>query len=138
MKFRYFEHTADAKFEAYGKTMEEAFANSALAMFNIIADIAKVKKSGKVHLIVNADSYEKLLFDFLSELLFYMDTEFLIFSDFNITITEKQGNFELECTAYGDKASVYDTKGDVKAMTYNEMSISEGRQGVVIQAVVDL
>ena len=43
MKFKYFDHTADIMFEAYGKTLEETFCNAGLAMFNILTDIRKVK-----------------------------------------------------------------------------------------------
>jgi SHS2 domain-containing protein len=32
-KFKFLEHTADIKFQAFGKTKEEAFKNSAFAMF---------------------------------------------------------------------------------------------------------
>ncbi len=64
MKFKYLDHTADAMFESYGKDMEEAFVNSALAMFNILTDITKVKAIKKFEIKVKANSYEKLLFDF--------------------------------------------------------------------------
>ena len=45
VKFKFLEHTADAKFQAYGKNMEEAFSNAALAMFSIITDTKKIKKN---------------------------------------------------------------------------------------------
>jgi len=115
--------------------MEEAFSNSAKAMFNILVDIKKVKKEHKIVFSLSASTHEKLLFDFLSELLFYLDTEFLLFSKFEIKITK---GLKLECVAFGDKAINYETKGDVKAMTYNEMSISKSKEGIKIRAVVDI
>ena len=135
MKYRYLDHTADAMFESYGKNIEEAFVNSALAMFNILTDITKVKAVKTFEIKVKADSYEKLLFDFLDELLFYLDTEHMLFSQFDVKITNK---YELFCSASGDLASNYDTHGDIKAPTYNEMSIKENSDGVVIKAVVDI
>ncbi len=138
MKFKYLDHTADAMFESYGKDMEEAFCNAALAMFNILTDITKVKAIKKFEIKVKADSYEKLLFDFLAELLFYLDTEHMLFSNFDVKITKLRDNYELSCFASGDLASNYDTHGDIKAPTYNEMSIKETDDGVVIRAVVDI
>ena len=41
-KYKFFEHTADAKFQAYGKSVEEAFSNAALAMFSVITDTSKI------------------------------------------------------------------------------------------------
>ena len=138
MKYKYLDHTADAMFESYGKDMEEAFVNSALAMFNILTDITKVKAVKKFEIKVKADSYEKLLFDFLGELLFYLDTEHMLFSKFDNMKITKTDVYELSCTASGDLASNYDTHGDIKAPTYNEMSIKENSDGVVIRAVVDI
>ena len=59
MKFKYFDHTADAMFESYGKTIEEAFVNSGLAMFNIITNVDKVKPVKSFDIHVKADTYEK-------------------------------------------------------------------------------
>ena len=43
MKYKYLDHTADAKFQAFGKSLEEAFENAALAAFNIIVKTEDVK-----------------------------------------------------------------------------------------------
>ena len=43
-KFRFLDHTSDAKFQAYGRTLEEAFANAAHGLFSIIADLRTVKE----------------------------------------------------------------------------------------------
>mgnify|MGYP006451174011 FL=1 len=36
--YEFLEHTADEKFRAYGKTLEEAFINAALATAKIMTD----------------------------------------------------------------------------------------------------
>ena len=136
MKFKYLDHTADAMFESYGKTIEEAFTNSALAMFNIITDVSKVKPFKKFEIKVKADTLEKLLFDFFNELLFLLDTEHVIISKFENMKIEK--SFVLTCTAFGDLASKYDRHGDIKAPTYNEMSIKRSKDSYTIRAVVDI
>ena len=43
-KYEYFDVTADIGFYAYGNSLEEAYENAGLAMFNVITDINKVKK----------------------------------------------------------------------------------------------
>ena len=138
MKYKYFPHTADAMFESYGKTIEETFCNSAEAMFNILVDINKVKQDKNIEFSVKANSYEKLLYDFLTELLFYLDTEFLLFSKFEINIKKQKNDYVLNCIAVGDIALNYETKGDIKSITYNEMNISETKTGFVIRVVVDI
>ena len=40
-RFEFLEHTADVYIRAYGKTMEEAYENAALAMFEVMTDLIK-------------------------------------------------------------------------------------------------
>ena len=42
-KFEFFEVTADVGIKSYGKTLEEAFENAALAMFEVITDTSKIE-----------------------------------------------------------------------------------------------
>src|SRR3989344_5902493 len=42
-KYKFLEHTADAKFQAFGATLEEAFSNAALAMFSVMTEPGKIK-----------------------------------------------------------------------------------------------
>ena len=44
MKYKYLPHTADVKFQSYGKTLEEAFVNAAYATADVITEHEKVKK----------------------------------------------------------------------------------------------
>ena len=43
MEFEYLEHTADAKFKAYGDSLEKAFVNAGKATFGLLLDCDKVK-----------------------------------------------------------------------------------------------
>jgi len=51
-KFKFLPHTADIKFQAYGKTLEEVFENSALALKEILVEDEKVKKNIKKNISV--------------------------------------------------------------------------------------
>lgn len=41
-KFEYFDVTADIGFRAYGESLDEAFENAGLAIFNIISDTSNI------------------------------------------------------------------------------------------------
>ena len=43
LKFEFFDVTADVGYRAYGETLENAFENAALAMFEVITDTSTVK-----------------------------------------------------------------------------------------------
>ena len=129
MKFQYFEHTADAMFESYGKTLEETFENAGLAMFNILVDIKQVKPILSFPIQIENKQLRKLLYDFLDELLFLLDTELFVASSFTEFKIEKENEiYKLSCNVNGDKAKNYETHGDIKAPTYNEMNI-ENKNG---------
>lgn len=41
-KFEFFDVTADVGIRAYGKTLEDAFENAALAMFEVMTDTSRI------------------------------------------------------------------------------------------------
>jgi SHS2 domain-containing protein len=138
-KFKFFEHTADAKFQAYGKRMEEAFSNAALAMFSILTDTNKIKKKIKKGIEARGHDIKSLLYNYLEELLFLIDTEnFLLNHIEQLKIHKKEKKYFIEAIAVGDKAENYETTGDIKAITYNEMEIKEEKNKVMVQVVLDL
>jgi len=44
-RYRFLEHTADAKFQAFGKTLEEAFSNAALATASLMWDWEEIEQN---------------------------------------------------------------------------------------------
>jgi SHS2 domain-containing protein len=136
-KYKFLEHTADAKFQAYGKTMEEAFSNAALAMFSILTDTSKIAKKTKKAIAVEGDDLKSLLVKFLSEFLFLLDAEnFLLNSVQDLKIKKNGIGYELTAAVYGDVAGKYETKGDIKAVTYNDIKVEE--KPPMVQIVVDI
>ncbi|WP_370573103.1 archease [Methanomethylovorans sp.] len=139
-KYEYLDHTADAKFLAYGKTLEEAFGNAALAMFNVMINTESVSNTISQDIEITAEDLDGLLFDWLSEFLFLMDAENLIFGDFSVhSIKHEGGQFHLNATVYGEAIDlsrhVFDT--EVKAATYNDMQVEQSADGWVLRATVD-
>lgn len=136
MKYKYLKHTADAKFRAFGKNIDEVFSNSALAMFNILGETKEVKVTKTKKIKLKARNYEALLYDFLEELLFLLDTEnFFLHKVKEIKISK---DFELGAVVVGDSYKNYDIKGDIKAVTYNDMSIRKTNKGYEAVVVVDI
>lgn len=131
--------TADICFRAFGKTLEEAFENSAMAMFEIMVDTKKISLSEEKEIKVKADDLEGLLFDFLTELLYLHDSQKLVFKKFPVKISEKEKKYFLACKAKGCKFSEKITaRSEVKAVTYSKMEIAEDKGKWKIQVVLDL
>lgn len=138
-KYEFLEHTADVKFRAYGKDLEEAFANAALATFAVMTDISKVKPKIEKEVSVECAKKESLLYDFLEELLYLVDTEgFLLSKVKELKISETEKGFALKAVIAGDSADDYEVSTYIKAITYNDMFIKEEDGRVTIQVVHDI
>ena len=98
-RFEYLEHTADAKFRAYGRTIEEAFENAASAMFNVMIDTDTVENEIFQEIELNSEDLESLLFNWLSEILFVFEVENLVFGKFIVEKLEQdKDDFRLYLT----------------------------------------
>ena len=139
MKYKYIDHTADLKVRAYGKTLEEAFANAAIGGFDFLTDTSKIKKKIEKKITIKSKRVEALLYDFIEQLLFLLDTEGFIISGFkDMKIKEANDDFELTCIAQGDSYKNYEVKGDIKSITYSEMGVHKEKAGFVIDVVLDI
>ena len=132
MKYKYLEHTADIKFQAFGKSLEEAFSNSAYAMINIICE-KKVRERITKRIKVKGIDKKSLLYRFLEEILFLLNTKNFLLS--KVKKIKIKGN-ELTAVLTGDDLKNYKLGLDVKAVTYNDMFIKE--KPFLIQVVLDI
>ncbi len=138
-QYEFYPHTADAKFTAYGKTIEEAFANAALAVFSVMVEPALVKSRIKKMLKIEAEDYESLLYDWLEALLVLLDSESFIMSSVGqVKIVKVDAGYCLDAEFSGDVLSDdYEPQGFVKAVTYNDMEIKEKKGTWCLTVVVD-
>ena len=133
MKYRFLEHTADVEFQAFGKSLEEVFENAALALFNAMYK-GKVEKKIKKKIKIDGGNKESLLYNFLEELLFLLDSENFFLSNIKVKIEDNKLTAEL----YGDNASNYEISLQVKAITYHDMLIESKDKKWMVQVVVDV
>ncbi len=140
-KFEFLEHTADVYIRAYGKTMEEAYQNAALATFETMTDSEKVAQEVEQTLEVEAEDQYALLYNWLEALLVKFETENLFFSRFQITDwTETAENFKFKARIWGEKfdPKKHPQKVGVKAVTYHRMVIIKEKDRVVLEFILDI
>lgn len=142
-KFEFFDVTADVGYRAYGKTLNEAFENAALAMFEVMTDTTHVKPEVMKKITLESEDEEALLYDWLSELLFLHDSEYLVFSKFRVEISDKiedgEKVFILEAAAEGQEfdPNIHERRDEVKAATYHMMEIQK-KNGYTLQVILDI
>ena len=134
MKYEYLDHTADAKFRAYGQKLEETFSNASLAMMNVMVDTSQIKREKTREIEASGDDLKSLLQNFLEQFLIVMDSEnvFLAFVE-QINISSSKDEYSLKAKVSGDEIENYETIGpQVKAVTYNDMIVEEKMAQVVV------
>ncbi|AKB53348.1 MULTISPECIES: archease [Methanosarcina] len=140
-QYEYLDHTADIKFQAFGKTREEVFENAALAMFNVIIDTEKVSGDTAREIVLKSPDLESLLVDWLSELLYLFEVDEIVFRDFRVKIIrEVNGEYSITAQALGENYSLESLpfETEIKAVTYNQLEITKTADGWKAQVVVDI
>ncbi len=130
--------TADICFKAYGKTLEEVFANAALAMFEVIIETENVESIVVKEIKVQGEDLKSLMFEWLNELLFYVDAEGLAFSKFDVRIDENQMRLSAKVSGEPIDQAKHVIKTDVKACTYHSMEIKQMDETWIAQVILDI
>jgi len=115
-------HTADVMIRAFGSTLEECFENAGYALFDQMADLSNVELKEAVKFDVEGDEPEQLLVDFLSELLYLFDTEYLLLSEFHLTYNGEM----LTVQAKGEKVDKkrHELRKNLKAVSYHTIEVA--------------
>jgi SHS2 domain-containing protein len=142
MSFRFLEGiaTADVAIEATGKTLEEAFAEAALAMFEVQTNTRKVKPLISKKVEIQSEDKKSLLFDWLSKLIYLRDIEKMFFKKFDVKIKQIDNNFRLDAVVYGEKIDIekHELKVEVKGVSYTQMEVQEKPGKAKIKVVLDV
>lgn len=119
---------ADIAFEAYGKSFERLLENCAYALMDAMADTSKINAKTVKELPVEGADEEKLLYNFLEELVYIKDVDGLLFRKFSVK-TRKQKNNKgifMKAMCSGDTLDSIgreNLRNDVKAITMHMFKI---------------
>ncbi len=144
MPYRFLEGLtmADVAFEATGKTLEEMFASAADAIMNTqVKDLKKIEPKLEKSFEIRAADEERLLHDFLQELIFLKDAERLLFREYKLKIA-KAGTkgYVLSAKAKGEPLDMkkHELLVDVKAVTWNKFKVEKTAKGWKAVAIIDV
>ena len=124
------DHAADVMVRCKGKDLEECFENAAYAMFDQIVDATRIEHTLTREIEISANDDEERLYSFLSELLFVMDCDSLVFNDFKVSII----NDKVRCIAKGEPLDVkkHHARSEIKAVTYHMLSVDRNEPSVTV------
>ncbi|HSP55634.1 MAG TPA: archease [Dehalococcoidia bacterium] len=131
------EHTADAGIIAHGADLPRLFANAALGMFSLMVNTAGVHETEQRTIEVKARGLESLLVRWLTELLYYLDAEEMLFSRFEVT---QMTGTSLRAHAFGERVDRerHDLHVGVKAVTRHMLEIAPENSGYRATVLFDI
>lgn len=128
MSYKFFDNIAiaDVAFEATGKTIEQMFESAGNAlMVTQVKDLKTVKTKVEIKFELTGQNEERLLHNFLQELIFYKDSDLLLFSKYELKITKTADGLKLAAVCKGEQIDTakHEMLVDVKAVSWHMFKI---------------
>ncbi len=125
MPFRFLPDVAlaDIAFEAESRTVDGLFETCALAITDIMVDPKTLRSTMKRKFSLKSVDLDRLLYDFMTELIVVKDVDSLLFGKFDIKVSPK--GTSLSATASGEAIDRdrHRLRNDVKAVTMHLFGI---------------
>ena len=140
-KFEFLEHTADVLISAHGASLEQAFENAALAMFEVMTDTKKINTIEKDTVEVEAEDEYALLYSWLEALLVKFEVNGMLCSKFEILgLEDNSEGFKLKANVWGERFNPekHPQRVAVKAVTYHRMEIIKEHDKVTVEFILDI
>ncbi|HKI76335.1 MAG TPA: archease [Candidatus Bathyarchaeia archaeon] len=138
---RFLEHTTDAYIEAWGPTLERAFAQAAEAFYETMLNVQKIDPILEEHIQVAGHDKKELLYNWIEQLLLEFDIKAMVYASYHIIIApDDRTSFRLRGRVRGEKydRGKHGAKTEVKGVTYHLMTIEEDAKEAKIRFILDL
>lgn len=136
-KYEFINHTADIGIKIWGESLEELFENAAYALFDIIAELNKVKAENFIEVKIEGEKIDELLADWLRDLLYKFNGEGYLLKKFKVEEVSEKG---LEAEVGGEKLDLarHSLKREVKAVTYHGLTVKRRDKRWEAQVIFDV
>jgi SHS2 domain-containing protein len=132
-----FEHTADLGLRIRAADLDTLLAEAGKALTSIIVeDVASVQPVQRLDIALAPEETAYLLFDWLRELLYRFDAEHLLFSRFEVHVSDEG----LKGSAWGEPLDEarHVLGHEVKAITYHGLKAEKVADGWEAEVIVDI
>ncbi len=136
-RFELLDHTADIGIIVHAESLQSLFETAGEALFHIITDLKKVRPNIERDIEVKAKPLERLMVDWLSDLLYLYDVENLLFKEFKVEII-CEGSLKAKVRGEIYQEGVHIIKTGVKAVTYHQIEVCKENSGWRAKVILDL
>lgn len=135
--WEHFPHQADVGIRGIAPSLDEAFAQAAVALTAVVTDPREVKPLETVTITAADPDTELLFVDFLNTLIFEMARRHMLFNRFHVRIE----NQRLSADAEGEAVNIprHQPAVEIKGATYTELAVKQLNDGSwLAQCVLDV
>jgi SHS2 domain-containing protein len=140
LPFRYLPDVAlaDVAFEATADSVDGLFESCALAITDIMANPDTLGAKVERKFAVRSEDLDRLLYDFLTELIIAKDVDSLLFREFSLRVAP--GGTSLEGVARGEPIDRerHELRNDVKAVTMHMFGVKQEGKKWTATVVLDI
>lgn len=136
-RWEHFPHQADVGIRGIAPSLDQAFAQAAVALTAVVTDPDEVRPLETVTFTAADPDRELLFVDFLNTLIFEMARRHMLFSRFHVRI----GDQHLTADAQGEPVDIrrHQPAVEIKGATYTELAVKQLDDGSwLAQCVVDV
>jgi SHS2 domain-containing protein len=133
--------TADLAFDASGGSLLEVFQGATCAVIEALADPTTVGSTWRQAIERTDGDPAELLFDWLSDLVYWKDAAGVVFSRSELTLTRQDHScWKLTGVLYGEpvNGSAQTLRADVKGITKHLYRLSQDGEGWTVRVVLDV
>jgi SHS2 domain-containing protein len=138
MSYRIFDHTADLGVEVTAATQEELYAGAAVALFDLLTDLATVRADTSREVVIAGEDAAGLLVNFLRELLDAYNREGFLMKT---CLVQEVDSRRIKALLRGERFDPvrHRIEKEIKAVTYHQASVEKtGDGGWVARVVFDV
>jgi SHS2 domain-containing protein len=135
--FRLLEHTADMGIAAEGESLAALYVQAALGLRQIVTACSDIEPRTEFPVEVQGEDREELMVNWLSELLFLLESRRLLPAAFEI---DTPGDCRLRARVAGEEFDPdrHYLEREIKAVTYHRIEVEPTATGWRAQVYVDL
>lgn len=133
--------TADLAFDASGDSLQELFQGATCAVIETLADPATVGSTWRQTIERTDEDPAELLFDWLSDLVYWKDAAGVVFSRSELTLTRRDHScWKLMGVLYGEpvNGSTQTLRADVKGVTKHLYRLEQSGERWIVRVVLDV
>ncbi len=132
-----FDHTADLGLRVRAADLPALFADAGRGLTSmLVEDIASVRETARVEIVVPREELAYLLFDWLKAILSRFEDDGLLLARFDVTL----GDDGVRAVGHGEPmdAARHEHGHEVKAITYHALRVERDGDGWLAEVIVDI